>query len=259
MKKVIRERDVESDEEEEMNQSYEVVNEKVVNVKEVSFQELNIIQEQKESVCKIIKDDKSCGTGFLCIIPFPKKLNPLPVRITCYHVLSNEDIQPGKEIKLIFNDKNRKSLFIDNSRRTYSEKQYDITIIEIKEENDGININRILELDYDIYEKEDLNKGFHDKSVYIIHYPDGLNESLSINIIQKIDSKNLKIEHLCATKNGSSGAPIFNLNSFKVIGMHTGRHRNKDFNCGIILRKPIEEFNTLKKKNSSISKTSPKT
>ena len=235
-------------EEEESNQSGEVEDEKVVNVKSVSFKELKIINDQKEnSVCKVIKGNKPCGTGFLCIIPFPNKLKPLPVLFTCNHVLSDEDIKIGKEIKLIFNDKNKKTLLIDESRRIYTSKENDITIIEIKE-SDDFNINKILELDYDIYNEPNLNDLFSNESVYIIHYPDGRNESLSINIIQKIDSNNVKIEHLCATKNGSSGAPIINLNTFKVIGIHIGKHKTKNFNRGIILKNPIEDFNKKKKR-----------
>ena len=250
-----------NEEEEESNQLYEIIDEKLVNVKSVSFKELKIINDQKEnSVFKILKDNKPCGTGFLCIIPFSNKLSPLPVLITCNHVLTNEDIQIGKEIKLIFNDKIIKKILIDKSRRIYTskDKKYDITIIEIKG-SDNFNINKILEIDYDIYSNGELNNIFSNESIYLIHYPDGLNESLSINIIQKIDSNNINIEHLGATKSGSSGAPIINLNTFKVIGIHTGRHRTKNFNCGIILRKPIEEFSKLKREKSNISIVSSET
>lgn len=58
---------------------------------------LKIFEQMENSVCNI-KKEKSTGTGFICIIPFPDKLNPLPVLITCYHVLSNQDLQMGKKL-----------------------------------------------------------------------------------------------------------------------------------------------------------------
>ena len=90
------------------------------------------INEQMDTnVCKIIKE-KSTGTGFLCIIPFPNKLNLLPVLITCNHILGEKDLMEGKEIKLEINNKIKK-LSINNSRKIYTdEKNCDITIIELK-------------------------------------------------------------------------------------------------------------------------------
>lgn len=120
----------------------------------ISFEKLSIINNQKENnVCKIIKNEKSFGTGFLCLIPYPDKLNLLPVLFTCNHVLGTEEIKPGKEIKLLFNDKEIKVIKIDENRKTYIslQNEYDTTIIEIRN-NDGFNLNKILEIDYDIYE-----------------------------------------------------------------------------------------------------------
>ena len=237
---------------------YDIVKERIIDVKPITFKDIDIIKDQNcYSVFKIVTDNKPCGTGFLCLIPFPNKLKPLPVLITCNHVLRDEDIKLGKVIKLIFNDKNEKTLYIDKTRRIYTsnDKKTDITMIEIKED-DGFNINKILEIDYDIYDEGELNKKYQNESLYVIHYPDGHNASFSPGIIQKIHSNNEIIEHLCSTKNGSSGAPIINLNTFKVIGIHTGKHRTSDFNLGMILRKPIDEFNAnnrLKKEKSEIS------
>ena len=47
------------------------------------------------------------------------------------------------------------------------------------------------------------------------------------------------------------------MKSFKVIGIHIGKHKANNFNCGIILRNPIKEFynnyNIFKKEKSFIS------
>ena len=86
----------------------------------ISFEGLEIIEEQKKNnVCKIIKENDVTGTGFLCIIPFPDKLHPLPVLMTCNHVINDEDIKPGKQIKLMFDDKIEKIIKIDNSKNNF--------------------------------------------------------------------------------------------------------------------------------------------
>ena len=232
-------------EEKKSNRFYEIVDQRGnENSKPITFNELKIIYEQNHnSVCKIIKGDKSFGTGFLCKIPFESDLNLLPVLITCNHVLSNEDLEDGKQIKLIFDDKNIKTLFIDKSRKIYKSNadDYDITMIEIKN-NDGFNPYNMLEIDYDIKKEENLNDKYQNESIYMIHYPKGQNASLSIGAIQRIDSRNFIIEHLCSTDYGSSGAPILDLNTYKVIGIHKGKAKNDNFNCGVIVRKPIKAF-----------------
>jgi len=223
----------------------------------ISFQGLEIIKEQKDNnVCKILKENNITGTGFLCIIPFPDKLHPLPVLMTCNHVFNDEDIKPGKQIKLIFKDKIEKILNIDNSRITYTSKkeEFDTTIIEIKNE-DNFDINNMLEIDNNIY-KDNLSEYYMNKTVYIIHYPNGLNSSYSHHIIQNIDVLNTKIYHLCESNDGSSGAPILNLENFSVIGIHVGKKKNFTANLGIVLKPIIDKFykiqNNADKKNEII-------
>ena len=92
--------------------------------KYISFDALSAITKQKEkNVYKIIKDENSSGTGFLCLIPYPDRLNQLPVLITCNHILGKDDIIPGKKIQLIFNDKLLKSLELDESRIIYTSEE----------------------------------------------------------------------------------------------------------------------------------------
>ena len=223
----------------------------------ISFEGLEIIKEQKENnVCKIVKENGITGSGFLCIIPFPDKLHPLPVLLTCNHVLKDDDIKPGKEIKLIFNDTIEKILKIDDSRMIYTsqENEFDTTIIEIRNE-DNFDINNMLEIDNNIY-KENFYQIYKDKTIYIIHYPNGLNSSYSHNIIKSITSDNIKINHLCESNDGSSGAPIINLQNFNVIGIHVGKDEKKKVNIGIVLKPIIDNFYNLQynseKKNEII-------
>ena len=223
----------------------------------ISFEGLAVINEQKEkNVCKIIKENNITGTGFLCIIPFPDKLHPLPVLMTCNHVLNEDDIKPEKQIKLIFNDKIEKILKIDNSRMIYTSKEneFDTTIIQIKNE-DNFDMNNMLEIDNNIY-KDNLNQYYKNKTIYIIHYPNGLNSSYSHNIIKNIDISNTKIIHLCETYDGSSGAPILNLQNFCVIGIHIGKNKHSKTNVGMFLKPILTKFYNLRhnteKKNEII-------
>ena len=194
----------------------------------------------KKSVCKIINGDKIRGTGFLALIPYPDRLNPLPVLITCNHVVSGKE----KEIKLIFNDKLEKVLQLNSTRKIYTNNIKDITIIEIKKE-DNYDTNNFLEIDYDIFDNKNLNNIF--KSIYIIHFPFGNQSSLSIGIIEKIEDDIIK--HKCATEKGSSGSPIINLNNFKIIGIHQGTDDVLSLNEGMFLTNAINDFNKIKYSN----------
>ena len=202
---------------------------------------LKIFEQMDHNVCKIIKE-KSTGTGFLCIIPFPDKLNRLPVLMTCNHVLGEKDLIEGEEIKIEIN-KNEKILKINNSRKIYTDnKKYDITIIEIKQE-DNFDINKILEIEDDIFNNEMLNNIYQKKTIYIIHYPHGKEPKYTVDVIKSINADDVKILHLCSTKNGSSGAPLLNLQTYRVIGMHNGKQNSNNWNIGIVLKFPIIEFN----------------
>ena len=212
--------------------------------KYVDFDQIKIMENQKENgVCKIINGDKLVGTGFLALIPYPDKLNQLPVLVTCNHVISGNENQ----IKLIFNNELERTLKLNNTRKIYTNNLKDITIIEIKKE-DNYDINNFLEIDYNIFENKDLNEIY--KSIYIIHFPFGKESSLSIGTIDKIDYDLIK--HKCATEKGSSGAPIISLNNFKIIGIHQGTERIHSLNIGMLLTNIINDF--IKSKYSDNTK-----
>jgi hypothetical protein len=110
--------------------------------KSIKKNKLKIISNQKEStICKIIKNDRGIGTGFLCYMDEFKTIKCL---ITAFHVLGEEDLKIGNEIKITFNDDNEniKILKIQNSRRSiYSSKKHEITIIEIINSDNLKNYN----------------------------------------------------------------------------------------------------------------------
>ena len=87
----------------------------LVKERDLKSTTLKIFEQMEKSVCKIVKSD-STGTGFIVLLPFPDKLHPLPVLITCYHVLKNEDVEDGKQIKLIFNENEEKIIQMNKKR-----------------------------------------------------------------------------------------------------------------------------------------------
>ena len=212
------------------------------HVKKINLEVMMIITKQmKESVCKIIGNNFN-GTGFFCVIQNMKDWNsPLfYVLMTNNHVLGEEDIKPNKTIKISLNDEKKNfDILIDNSRKTFTSKIYDVTIIEMRQ-NDGIKSDSFLEIDRDIY-KDSFKEIFKKKSIYLLHYPKGIEVSKSEEIIVNIREDNFTIEHFCDSTEGSSGGPLINLQNCKVIGIHKGFYMKK-IHVGTIISAPIAKF-----------------
>ena len=198
---------------------------------------------QMENYVYKIKIGEQQGTIFPCYIPIPSENKFLPVLITNNHIINEKHLN-DKEIFLNSEIQQRKIINLNN-RVKYTKKEYDITIIEIKE-NDGIQ--NFLELDdiiiSDIVKNDYRNDIFEDETIYIIQYPEG-ELSVSFGQLRKIEKKEFEIifEHSCNTKEGSSGSPILNKKNNKVIGVHKGAHNNSNkYNIGSFLNEAIKEF-----------------
>ena len=195
----------------------------------------------KTHICKIYCKDGSHGTGFFCNINDWK--NNLKVLMTNNHVLNLEDIQPGKTIKLsINNDTYFKNLTIDKDRKTYTNELYDITVIEIRREDniEGIDEKSFFEVDNRIFDDK-VNEIYKNSHIYLFHYAKGLDMQFSTGIIRNISETKRTIYHLCDSAGGSSGGPIVNSDNFRVIGIHKGgAEKGKNYNLGTLLREPIE-------------------
>ena len=232
----------------ENNSQYTLQKTLIDHSESVPHESLKYILAQMENcICKI-KFKGGYGTGFFCAIPFPDLNNLLPVLITNNHVLGKKDIKIGKEI--IFTTNNEKNFYkisIDARRKVYTkEKPFDITIIElIKEYKNAIflEIDEYL-LNSNITTYDDV---YNQKSIYLLHYPNGEKMEYSIGVIKNISLDNCDIQHYCATKDGSSGCPIINLSNYKVVGIHKAAMEIKNWNLGTLLKGPIEDFNKLYK------------
>ena len=219
----------------------------IENTKKILFQMENCI-------CKIYLKEGEEGTGFFCKIPFTNQ--SLPVLITNHHVLGENEIKNGKIIKLIIynnNSKNEvKKIEIDSSRKKYtnSDKEIDITIIEINPNKDGIY--NYLEYDKNIYKNHEyISLEYQKKSIYLLHYPKG-KLNVSYGIIQGIIN-NKSINHFCNTEYGSSGGPILSLETFKVIGIHIGNIGQYKFKKGTFIKYAIYLFNKYHKSKNEIN------
>ena len=200
-----------------------------------------LLVQMEKCVCKI-KIGNTQGTGSFCKIPFPNKKNMLPVLITNNHII-NKEILNKKDDKISIDIKEKsdiKELNLNN-RKKYTNEEHDITIIEIKENDE---IKNYLELDdiitNDILNDNNRNKEFIDKTLYIIQYPES-ELSVSYGILESIyEDKKYDFRHKCSTKKGSSGSPILNMNN-KIIGIHKECYKDS-YNNGTFLNDSIKEF-----------------
>ena len=193
-----------------------------------------IIKQMKSSICKI--SGKLNGTGFFCNI----ELNGKEVHclLTNFHILDPQFIKTNKKIKFSMNDKsiNEEINVAEEDILYFSERdEYDLVIIKINIEENYINY---LELDDNLFNKNS-ERGYNEESIYILHYPNGLNASVSfgygIEVVNEFD-----ISHKCNTEPVSSGGPILNLSTNKVIGIHKAFVNSRNgFNIGTLLKYPL--------------------
>ena len=194
-----------------------------------------VIFQMKNNICRINLLDGAKGTGFFCLIPFPDNNNIFRALITNNNIIGENILYNIKKINISINNFNE-DLILQN-RILYTRKDYDITIIQIKEED---NINYFLELDNNILNNYS-NIPFVKSSIYIIQFPGHTdNPGVSHGIIDSIENVGYTFLHSCSTEEGSSGSPILNSKN-KVIGIHRGSLKNKNFNYGTFMNFLIQD------------------
>ena len=218
--------------------------------KSIAIERNEIISEQiKNNICKICLKDGNKGKGFFCKIPFPNKLNLLPVFITNNHIIDEKYLNDEKELKIKINDDEIIKIINIENRYRYTNQNYDITIIEINENID--KINNYLEIDYNIFNENEFN--YISKSINILHYPNHLEvenstllyETLNNNMIN--NKNNIFKDNYCEEYD-LTGSPILNLSNNKVIGIHRQKE-NKNCYIASFLYDAIKEF--IKKYNEN--------
>ena len=225
-------------------------NDDIDYIKEIDFEgaitsiqgdSLEKIKDQmKNCSCKIECNEKGNGSGFFSLVPFPNKTLLVPVLMTNNHVLGKEDIIKGKKINIKMEDK-KFSILIDDSRRVFTDQSFDITIIEMIN-SDGLDFNKFLDIDDSIY-KENFYEFFKNRSIYLIHHPKSKDETeFAVGIIKSISIDTNVINHTCKSEPGSSGSPILDLKTNKIIGIHKGSVNNQKYNVGTFIKDPVEKF-----------------
>jgi len=209
-----------------------------------------IIDQMNNSICRIY-NDKRKGTGFFIKIPY--KSQSLSVLITSNHIINKDDILNNKNISIyINNDKNIKTIKLDSNRKIYSNEKFDITIIEIKENEDKLN-NKYLELDDAIinYFQLEKNKGlnylnniYSNESIYILNYPK--DNDIIVSYGKLFCLKKTELFYKCNIKENSSGSPILLTNNQKLIGIHSNCSKKYKYNKGSLLIYLIKEFSIIK-------------
>ena len=202
-----------------------------------------ILEQMKNKVCKIDLENKIKGSGFFCKLPFPDNNNLLPVLISNYQII-NDSILKKDKISLSINNEKNIEIKLDN-RIKYINKEYDISIIEIKDK-DGIE--NYLDVDETILEKN--NDDYIGKSIYLLHYPESEDLNISSGIIKENNKENnFDFNHLCCAGSGSLGGPILNLLNNEVIGMH--KNKKEELNIGLFLKYAINDFINRYKNNKN--------
>ena len=200
---------------------------KPANIKQTT----KILEQMKNCICKIYMSGKENGTGFFTRFSYNNQ-NFLFL-ITNYHIINEDYMDSNNSIKISLNDEQEiKMLPLNDGRIIYFSKQYDATIIEIKEKD---NIDNYLEIEDNLFIKNS-QLYYEKKSIYILQYKDVA--LVSHGILKEIN--NHDIIHYCPTESGSSGAPILNLTNNKVIGIH--KHSSNNQNKGTFLLFPINDF-----------------
>ena len=192
-----------------------------------------IIYQMKKCVCKFISKENGRLTGFLCKIPYPDKAHLLPVLASTDFAIEPY-IKEGNIKISIDNDKEFKEIKLAN-RKIFKNRELYTCFIELIPED---KINDFLEIDENIF-KENQELSYIKNSIYVLHYIKGENVAMNPGILKKINKNNF--EHLCNTKDGSSGGPILLLKTCKVIGIHWGSN-HLNFNFGTLIKYSIKEF-----------------
>ena len=186
-----------------------------------------IFNQMNDSFYKIQGKDNKFGIGIFCKIKIKNK--NILVLVTNYNLIDEIYIKQNNEIKIIINNGLYLIKFGDK-RLNYTNKELDLSVIEIKE-NQKFKIN-LIELDESLYEEESIlnNK----ETIYILHHNNTNKEiSVSYGIIRYVN--NYEISLSCNINSNGTIAPIFNLKIIKY-SMYFIRNSPEFFQAGFYIK-----------------------
>ena len=151
--------------------------------------------------------------------------------MTKYNIL---DIYEDNILNVIINNKAK---IIKLSDTRYENKEYDISLIEIKvNEEDNI---KFIEIDDNIFNNKIENE-YYKKPIYIIQN-NKKNISVSFGIIEGLIKTDIKYSSYI--NSNSKGLPIFDLNNNKIIGIHQSKLK---LNKGILFNNIFYQYPFIK-------------
>ena len=192
-------------------------------------------------VCKIKCTNGKKGVGFFYKIPIKKNENNfMPVLINDSQTLNEKDFDSNKNNEIKITLHNGEEILIDESRKIYTNKEFEVTITEIKE--DEIKDNNIYS------EIDNINSKKSDKPEKFLIYNhdyDNNNDKMfnfSFCYLKEINKKNnniIEYENEDKDKEFPLGSLLFNLKG-NIIGIH--KQKDKEKNFGILIKGLINEY-----------------
>jgi len=225
-----------------------------INLSDLTTKEINtghadlipesICDKLYNSITKIsLKSGTATATGFFMKIKLNNKIKKC--LFTCFHVISDQDIQNQIIIDIYFGKKveeSHRKIKLDKNKRfikAYKEEE-DVTLIEIIDDD---NISDGKYLNPDLNYERGYNR-YLDKNFYLAGYPKNYDERCisTGKIIQTgIEKENYKFYHELDTRSGSSGSPITN-DKGDVIGIHTDGIASLNKNIGTFIGKILDNL-----------------
>ena len=192
-------------------------------------------------VCKIKCTNGKKGVGFFYKIPIKKNENNfIQVLISDSQTLNEKDFDSNKNNEIKITLHNGEEILIDESRKIYTNKEFEVTITEIKE--DEIKDNNIFS------EIDKINPNISDKPekflIYNLDYNNNNDKMFNFSFcyLKDINKKNnniIEYENEDKDKEFPLGSLLFNLKG-NIIGIH--KQKDKEKNFGILIKGLINEY-----------------
>ena len=201
-------------------------------------------------ICKILYSNKK-GSGFFIRL-FMDDKEPLLALMTNEHIITEKMIKDKEEVEVYYNNQQKRiKIILNNEHRfiqCFKDMKIDCTIVEILLD-DNINEDYFLvpNLDYN----DENYKSLFDKMIYIVQFPKGI---FGYSKGKITDIFGYEFNHKANTDHGSSGSPIFLIQSTQVIGIHKAGSEGIGINYGDFIFPIINRIKKIKRKKKIILK-----